>query len=124
MERVFVIAGAIIMFIAVGAGAFGAHSLSPYFADHPNLDANYQTAVRYMMIHGLGLIGIAWASTRWPGILTNTAGYAFIAGIVIFSGSLFLMSLTGIRWLGAITPIGGVAFLSGWLLLFIAAWRG
>jgi uncharacterized membrane protein YgdD (TMEM256/DUF423 family) len=75
------------------------------------------------LIHGLAILFIAWASGRWPGVLINTAGTLFIAGILFFSGSLFALSLTGIRWFGAITPVGGVAFLAGWLILMIAAWR-
>ena len=124
MERLFVIVGSIIMFLGVSAGAFGAHALSSYFDSHPNLQSNYETAVRYLMIHGLAIFVVAWASGRWPGTLVNAAGYLFLAGILIFSGSLFVLSLTGIRWLGAITPIGGATFLIGWFLLLMAAWRG
>lgn len=123
MERLFVIIGSIVMFLGVGAGAFGAHALSGYFENHTDLQSTYDTAVRYLMIHGLALLAVAWASWRWPGPLVNMAGYLFIAGILIFSGSLFLLSLTGVRWLGAITPIGGVAFLGGWFFLMLAAWR-
>ena len=77
----------------------------------------FEVGVRYQMYHGLGLIAVAWAITRWPEANLNTAGWAFIAGIVIFSDSLYLLSLTGIRWFGAITPIGGLAFLLGWAIL-------
>jgi uncharacterized membrane protein YgdD (TMEM256/DUF423 family) len=123
MERLFVIVGSIIMFCGVSAGAFGAHALSSHFESHPDLQTSYETAIRYLMIHGLAILAVAWASGRWPGALVNTAGYLFVAGIIIFSGSLFVLSLTGIRWLGAITPVGGVAFLAGWFFLMIAAWR-
>ena len=124
MERVFTLLAAALMFIAVGAGAFGAHALRSYFEGAPDLASTYQTAVRYHMIHGLALLAVAWAAARWPGALTTTAGYLFVAGIIIFSGSLYALSLTGLRWLGAITPLGGLAFLGGWLALFVAAWRG
>ena len=112
------------MFLGVAAGAFGAHALSTHFSRFPDLESTFDTAVRYQMIHGLAILAIAWATTRWSGILINWAGFLFVAGIVIFSGSLYILSLTGIRWLGAITPLGGVAFLAGWVLLLIAAWRG
>lgn len=112
------------MLLGVGAGAFGAHGLESYFADHPDLESTYLTAVRYQLIHGLALLVVAWATTQWPGTLVNWAGYLLVAGVVIFSGSLYLLVLTNTRWLGAITPIGGVAFMAGWALLILAAWRG
>jgi uncharacterized membrane protein YgdD (TMEM256/DUF423 family) len=124
MDRIFVAIASVIMLLGVATGAFGAHGLSGYFEQHSDLESSFDTALRYLFIHGLALFAVAWAATRWPGTFINLAGYLFIAGIVIFSGSLFLLSLTGIRWLGAITPIGGVAFLAGWLVLFISAWRG
>lgn len=124
MDRVFYILGSIVMFLGVGAGAFGAHSLSNYFEQNPSLVSSYEIAVRYQMIHGLALFAVAWATTKWPATSTQIAGYLFIGGIIIFCGSLYLLSLTGIKWLGAITPIGGIAFLAGWLLLAYAAIRG
>jgi uncharacterized membrane protein YgdD (TMEM256/DUF423 family) len=124
MDKTFFIIGSFIMFLGVAAGAFGAHGLSAYFEEHPNLEPTYLTAVRYQMIHGLALLAVAWAATHWPGTLVNWAGYAFVAGVIVFSGSLYLLVLTDTSWLGAITPLGGVAFLAGWILLIAAAWRG
>lgn len=112
------------MFLGVAAGAFGAHGLSGYFGDHPDLEPTYLTAVRYQLIHGLAVLVVAWATTRWPGALTNWAGYAFLVGVVVFSGSLYVLVLTNTGWLGAITPLGGLALLAGWVLLVVAAWRG
>jgi uncharacterized membrane protein YgdD (TMEM256/DUF423 family) len=123
MEKTFVIIGSCIMCIGVAAGAFGAHGLSAYFDTHPDLKQTYDTAVRYHLIHGLAIFAAAWLAGLWPGTLTKIAGYSFLAGIFLFSGSLYLLSLTGIRWLGAVTPLGGVAFIVGWALLAIAAWR-
>jgi uncharacterized membrane protein YgdD (TMEM256/DUF423 family) len=123
MDRTFVILGSIIMFFGVAAGAFGAHALANHFQNFPELESTYNTAVRYQLIHGLALFTIAWAVTRWPGSFMQAAGFLFIAGIILFSGSLYLLVLTGTRWLGAITPFGGVAFLAGWLALLIGAWR-
>jgi uncharacterized membrane protein YgdD (TMEM256/DUF423 family) len=124
MEKTFVVMGAVFMFIGVGAGAFGAHGLSGYFERFPDLEATFETAVRYHLIHGLALFIAAWAAEKWPGTFVNVSGYLFAAGILLFSGSLYLLVLTNTRWLGAITPLGGVAFLAGWLLLAIAAVKG
>jgi uncharacterized membrane protein YgdD (TMEM256/DUF423 family) len=124
VDKVFFGIASIIMFLGVAAGAFGAHALSGYFEQYPDLRSSYDTALRYLFIHGLALMAVAWATTRWPGTLVNSAGFLFIAGIILFSGSLLILSLTGTRWLGAITPIGGLAFLIGWLLLIVAAFRG
>ena len=123
MSKTFVIAGSIFMFLGVAAGAFGAHGLKDYFVDHPTYEAIYKTAVQYQLIHGLALFAIAWATTQWPGALTTWAGYFMILGVLIFSGSLYLLVLTGTGWLGAITPVGGVSMLAGWATLAIAAWR-
>lgn len=123
MERLFVILGSVLMFLGVGAGAFGAHGLSRYFEQYPDLSGTYDTAVQYLMIHGLALFAVAWISSNWPGRLANWAGYLFLLGILLFSGSLFLLVLTRVGWLGAITPFGGAAFLAGWLCLALAAWR-
>jgi uncharacterized membrane protein YgdD (TMEM256/DUF423 family) len=123
MDKIFVIIGAALMFLGVGAGAFGAHGLSDYFARFPDLAETYDTAVRYHMIHGLALFLAAWIGDKWPGAFPTWAGYLFLAGVILFSGSLYLLVFTRVRWLGAITPLGGVAFLAGWALLLLAAWR-
>jgi uncharacterized membrane protein YgdD (TMEM256/DUF423 family) len=124
VDRLFVIIGSIIMILGVGAGAFGAHELSSYFERYPELSGTYDTAVQYLMIHGLALFAVAWATSNWPGQLSHWAGYLFMIGILLFSGSLFLLVFIRTVWLGAITPLGGVAFLAGWLCLALAAWRG
>jgi uncharacterized membrane protein YgdD (TMEM256/DUF423 family) len=121
MDRLFFVLGAGSAFVAVAAGAFGAHGLRARLS--PELLAVFETAARYQMYHALALLAVAWAVTRWPGALTQWAGWLFLAGTVLFSGSLYLLALTGVRWLGAITPLGGVAFLAGWLCLLLAAAR-
>jgi uncharacterized membrane protein YgdD (TMEM256/DUF423 family) len=121
MERVFTILGALSALIGVGAGAFGAHGLLERL-DAAML-ATFETGARYQMYHALGLLAVAWASTRWPGGLTTAAGWLFVAGTLLFSGSLYALSLSGVRWLGAITPLGGVAFLAGWACLALAAFK-
>jgi uncharacterized membrane protein YgdD (TMEM256/DUF423 family) len=124
MEKLFTMLGSLFMFLAVALGAFGAHGLRDYLTQH-NLADTFETAVRYHMIHALALFVTAWAAGKWAGTTLPTwAGYLFVAGILLFSGSLYLLVATRLRWLGAITPLGGVAFLAGWLCLFLAAWRG
>ena len=122
MERTFAVLGALLACLAVGAGAFGAHGLRGRLT--PELLDVFETAARYQMYHALGLLAVAWVADRWPGGATAAAGWLFVVGIVLFSGSLYLLSLTGTRWLGAITPLGGAAFLAGWLALAWAIWQG
>jgi uncharacterized membrane protein YgdD (TMEM256/DUF423 family) len=122
LDRLFATLGAVSAFVAVGAGAFGAHGLRARLS--PDLLAVFETGARYQIYHALGLFAVAWAVTRWPGPWPARAGWLFLAGTVLFSGSLYALALSGLRWLGAITPLGGVAFLAGWLCLAIAASRG
>lgn len=105
--------GALSAMIAVAAGAFGAHALRAR-VDARALEV-FETAARYQMYHALALLFVAWLAERRPGsTAVQFAGWAFLAGTVLFSGSLYLMTLTGMTWLGAITPLGGVAFFAGW----------
>jgi uncharacterized membrane protein YgdD (TMEM256/DUF423 family) len=108
-------------FLAVAAGAFGAHALRARLG--PDLLAVFETGARYQMYHALALVAAAWVVTRWPGPLAAWAGWLFVAGTIVFSGSLYALALTGVRWLGAVTPLGGLCFLAGWLSLAIAVWR-
>lgn len=121
MERVFFGIGALSALISVAAGAFGAHALRARLT--PEHLAIFETAARYQMYHALGLLAVAWAVARWPGALPVWAGWLFLAGTVLFSGSLYILALTGIRWWGAVTPLGGVAFLAGWVCLGLSAVR-
>ena len=118
----FIIAGAVNAAIAVAFGAFGAHALKEKLSEH--YLAIWETAVQYQMFHAIGLlaIGILMSSSLFGASPQLTwAGYLLLAGIIIFSGSLYVLSLSGIGILGAITPIGGVAFIVGWIMLIIAA---
>lgn len=121
-ERHLIAAGAINMFIAVAAGAFGAHALKQSLS--PEMLAIWQTAVHYQMVHALGLIAIALLMPRFDQVMLKRAGIAMLIGILIFSGSLYTLALSGIRILGAITPIGGLAFLLAWVMLAWAAYSG
>jgi uncharacterized membrane protein YgdD (TMEM256/DUF423 family) len=121
MVRTLWIIGSVLGFTAVAAGAFGAHALRARLT--PDLLAIFETAARYHMYHAFAVLAAAWAASQWPGALTSAAGWLFTAGVLVFSGSLYILALTGIRWLGAITPIGGVALLAGWICLLLAAGR-
>jgi uncharacterized membrane protein YgdD (TMEM256/DUF423 family) len=124
MDKTFSILGAIFMILGVGAGAFGAHALESYFEKLPHLESTFQTAVRYHLYHGLALFAVAWVASKWPGNIVNASGWLIVTGIVLFSGSLYLLVATDTSWLGAITPLGGIAFIAGWILLAVAIWRG
>ena len=119
MDRVFFALGAVSGFISVAAGAFGAHALRGRLT--PEYLGVFETAARYQMYHALALLAVAWTITRGSGSTAQWAGWLFVIGTVLFSGSLYGLALTGIRWLGAITPLGGVAFLAGWLCLALSA---
>jgi uncharacterized membrane protein YgdD (TMEM256/DUF423 family) len=122
MERVFFALGALSALVAVAAGAFGAHALRDRLV--PDMLSVFEVGARYHMYHALALLAAAWAVGRWPGPPAIAAGWLFVAGTLVFSGSLYLLSLTGHRWLGAITPLGGLAFMLGWAALALAALRG
>lgn len=116
MNHLFLVLASVNGFLAVALGAFAAHGLKNSLT--PDLLATFQTGVQYHMYHALALFGVGILALYYPTqSAVRLSGYLFLAGIVIFSGSLYVLSLTGIRWLGAITPIGGVAFLAGWALL-------
>ncbi len=121
MERLFFILGSVSGFFGVALGAFAAHALKGRVA--ADLLAIFETGVRYQMYHALALLAVAWAGTRWPGTWVNVAGWLFVIGTLVFSGSLYALSLSGVRGLGAITPLGGLALLGGWLCLASAVWR-
>jgi len=119
--RGLLVAGAVSAFLGVAAGAFGAHGL------HDRLPTDllevYHTGVRYQMIHALALVALAALAGRWPGAAWGAAGWLFVVGTVLFSGSLYALALSGVRWLGAITPFGGLAFLVGWVVVTVTGWR-
>jgi len=120
-QRWFV-GGSLLGALGVALGAFGAHGLKARVG--PDLLEIWETAARYHLIHALALIATAWAATRWPGPATSAAGWLFLAGVVLFSGSLYALVLSGVRALGAVTPVGGLCLIAGWLALTLAAWRG
>jgi uncharacterized membrane protein YgdD (TMEM256/DUF423 family) len=113
--------GAALCGLGVLLGAFGAHALRERLT--PDMLVVYETGVRYHLTHALGLLAVAWAASHWPNAWTASAGWLFVAGIAIFSGSLYLLAVTGVRWLGAITPIGGLCLIAGWVALAVGALR-
>jgi uncharacterized membrane protein YgdD (TMEM256/DUF423 family) len=121
MLRSFLLLAAFFGFTGVGLGAFAAHGLK----DRLSTDylAVFHTGVTYQLIHALALLAVAILCAQVPGRLMNWAGILFCVGIVLFSGSLYVLTLTGISKLGIITPFGGLAFLAGWVCLGLAAWR-
>jgi uncharacterized membrane protein YgdD (TMEM256/DUF423 family) len=119
VDRLFFALGAAFGFIGVALGAMGAHALAPKLT--PERLQTFELAARYQLYHALVLLAVAWATARWPGACAPAAGWFFVAGIILFSGSLYTLSLGGPRWFAFITPFGGVAFLVGWALLF---WLG
>jgi uncharacterized membrane protein YgdD (TMEM256/DUF423 family) len=121
MDRLFAALGSASACIAVAAGAFGAHALRAGLPS--DLLAVFETGARYQMYHSLALLFVAWAVTRWPVPPVRAAGWLFVAGTVIFSGSLYAYTLSGARAFGAITPVGGVCLLAGWASLTLGIWR-
>ena len=119
--QLWLILGAASAFLSVAAGAFGAHALRARLA--PDLLTIFETGARYHMYHSLGLIAIGLLMQLRPSPLLHGAGWAMLVGILLFSGSLYALALSGVRALGAITPLGGLGFLTGWLLFALAAWR-
>lgn len=122
-SRSMVTAAAVFGFLGVAFGAFGAHGLRAHFAEYPDLQPTFETAVQYHLLHAVVLLGAAWVAERFPGRIARLAGWLFTAGIVLFSGSLYILSVFNVRMMGAVAPLGGLALIAGWLCLGLAAWR-
>ena len=120
MDRTFLALGAGLAALAVAAGAFGAHGLRGRLV--PDMLMTFEIGVRYQMYHALALLAVGLALSRWPSSTLTVAAWLFVAGTLVFSGSLYALALTGQRWLGAVTPLGGAAFIAGWLALAWAVW--
>lgn len=120
--KVFVVVGCILGLLSVALGAFGAHGLQDKV--EPRMIEVWETAARYQMYHALALFAAAWVLQQTQHTGATVAGWSFIAGTLIFSGSLYVMVLSGVKWLGAITPIGGTVMIVGWVALLVAAVKG
>ncbi|HEX7048777.1 MAG TPA: DUF423 domain-containing protein [Longimicrobiales bacterium] len=122
MDRVFFIIGSIAGLLGVALGAIGAHALEGRLT--PDRLDTFELAARYQLYHALALLAVGLAATRWTSGALTAAGWLFTLGILLFSGSLYLLALGGPRPVAFITPLGGLSFLAGWALLAYAAWRG
>lgn len=120
--KILIAVGAVLAGIGVAAGAFGAHGLSDVLS--PARLSVYETAVRYHLIHALALVVTGVLATSVPSVQVAGSGYLFLSGILLFSGSLYLLVLTDTPWLGAVTPVGGAAWIAGWAVLAYSAWKG
>ena len=120
MERWIGFIGAALGALGVGLGAFGAHGLKQR-VEEP-LIATWQTAASYQLWHALALIGVAWVLSQGASTAAKVSGIAFMVGVILFSGSLYVLVLSGQRWLGALAPVGGLALIVGWVSLAVALW--
>ncbi len=121
MNRTILMTAAALLALAVILGAFGAHALKEKIsAEYLQV---YRTGVEYHFYHALGLLLVGILSLHMPSSMLNTSAILLSVGILLFSGSLYVLAVTGIRWLGAITPLGGLSFIAGWIMLFLAVWR-
>ncbi len=121
MSKTILLTGSAFLVLAVVVGAFGAHALKARLSD--DMMEVYKTGVEYHFYHALGLLLIGVLSLHFPSGLIHWSALFLLIGVILFSGSLYLMAVTGIKWLGAITPLGGLCFIAGWILLFITVWR-
>jgi uncharacterized membrane protein YgdD (TMEM256/DUF423 family) len=123
VSRLFLALGGAAALLAVALGAFGAHALKSRLS--PEMLAVWHTGIEYHALHALGLLAVGIVALNLPGSsLVRWAGWIMLAGIVLFSGSLYLLALSGERWLGAVTPVGGLAFLAAWALFVAAVLKG
>lgn len=116
--RLLVATGAMLGLLAVVGGTFASHVLPKYLDEHAM--RTFEVAVRYHMYHALAVLCAAWVGSRWPGRMPALAGWLFVSGIVLFSGSLYVLVMTGAKWLGMVAPLGGSAFIVGWLMLALS----
>jgi uncharacterized membrane protein YgdD (TMEM256/DUF423 family) len=122
MAKLFITLASLSGMLAVAFGAFGAHGLKGRLDEHAM--GVFQTAVQYHFYHSLALLAVGVIAVSQPETaLLRSSGYLFLVGILVFSGSLYMLSMTGLRWLGAVTPLGGLAFIAGWGCLAAASWK-
>ena len=119
--KTFLLLGSVSAFLAVALGAFAAHGLKDKLS--PEMLGVFEVGVRYHLYHSLALFVVAWIGSQYPEVNSSPAGWLFAAGIVLFSGSLYAMSVSGTRWLGIVTPFGGICFLGGWIWIAWGVWK-
>lgn len=121
MSKTILMTASILLALAVAIGAFGAHGLKSHVS--AEMLQTYKTGVEYHFYHALGLLLIGVLAMSMPSAYLKWSAFSLIIGILLFSGSLYIMAVTGIKWLGAITPLGGISFIVGWIILFVAVWK-
>lgn len=121
MSKTILLTASVLLALAVAVGAFGAHGLKAHISGE--MLQIYKTGVEYHFYHAIGILIIGVLSISMPSGLLNWSFIFLAAGILLFSGSLYLLAFTGIKWLGAITPFGGISFIAGWVMLFLAVWK-
>jgi len=121
MSKTILMTASILLALAVAIGAFGAHGLKQHISGE--MLQTYKTGVEYHFYHALGLLLIGVLTISFPSELLKWSAIFLVAGIVLFSGSLYALAISGIKWIGAITPVGGLCFIAGWVLLFFAVWK-
>lgn len=121
MAKTILMTASILLALAVALGAFGAHGLKSQLST--DMLQTFKTGVEYHFYHALGLLLIGILAVSYPSELVKWAAILLTAGIILFSGSLYVLAISGIKWLGAITPLGGISFIAGWLLLFLSVWK-
>ena len=122
MAKIVLMISALSGMLAVGLGAFGAHALKERLSIN-GLESTYQTAVQYHFYHTLALLVVGLLLIKYPNQWLNFSSYSTMAGIILFSGSLYALAISGVRWLGAITPLGGLCFILGWIFLLWGVWK-
>jgi uncharacterized membrane protein YgdD (TMEM256/DUF423 family) len=121
MSKIILMTASVMLILAVAIGAFGAHGLKSHLSNE--MMQVYKTGVEYHFYHALGLLLVGVLSISMPSGLLNWSAACLVLGIILFSGSLYLLSISGVKWLGAVTPLGGLSFIAGWVLLFVAVWK-
>ena len=121
MSKTIILTSAVFLALAVAIGAFGAHGLKSHIS--AELLQSYKTGVEYHFYHALGLLLLGVMAVSNPSKYLKWSAIFLSTGILLFSGSLYLLAITGIKWMGAITPLGGISFIAGWVLLFIGVWK-
>ena len=121
MGKTILMTASVLLALAVALGAFGAHGLKSQLSS--DMMQTYKTGVEYHFYHALGLLLIGILAVSYPSELMKWSAILILAGIILFSGSLYALAISGIKWLGAITPLGGLSFIAGWILLFLAVWK-
>ena len=122
MSKIILMIASFLLALAVGIGAFGAHGLKTHLS--AEMMQTFKTGVEYHFYHALGLLLIGLLAVNYPSLYVKWSAILLFVGIFLFSGSLYVLAVSGIKWFGAITPFGGISFIAGWIMLFVSVWKG